>query len=510
VNPYRILGVDGDATEADVKRAYARLLKQHRPDVDPTGFQRLHEAYTHCLSHARYRAQYGVECYDEEYEGDEPATEASEEFAVLGETERHSAADAVSQPMVAVDDMGTASFETEFVATLPESEAGEDHALDSSFNTDAFIDELLERARHRHPGELSRWLTGHEALYSLQLKQFLTGQVASALAESDPLPDEKNVHVVLEFFGLDGVGHDHWMEQLLQQLWQRIEDRREFEQLRLKHYVRATQVDRMLFTELVSPRSWLRFLAILLCPNLPSRTRNVLVDIEIHAPYSARAQVNPAAAEFWRRASDRNRLDWRRWLLVLLRLPWILLVAGYLAVVTERGVSAKATAITLGSALAGWLVLASGLIAWRRLLQLNNEKLQWDMPVVLASAMLGIAVLMGFFHPGWSIPICVVTMMGWLAQRHGGEYYAGMFAAAFGGALVLSVWMLVLPEGTPQSPWSFVVAGVYGAANVLVHDALYARVNDQPLVWARGQLGWLGWLLLGNAILTVGTLMAGS
>ena len=40
-NPLLALGLPPGASEQDVKRAYRRLLKQHRPERDPEGFQRL-------------------------------------------------------------------------------------------------------------------------------------------------------------------------------------------------------------------------------------------------------------------------------------------------------------------------------------------------------------------------------------------------------------------------------------------------------------------------------------
>ncbi len=39
------LGIAPDADSNTVRRAYLRLLKHHKPDVDPEGFQRLREAY---------------------------------------------------------------------------------------------------------------------------------------------------------------------------------------------------------------------------------------------------------------------------------------------------------------------------------------------------------------------------------------------------------------------------------------------------------------------------------
>ena len=45
-DPWQILGLSRDtATEKEVKSAYARLIKQHRPDTDPEGFQRVRQAY---------------------------------------------------------------------------------------------------------------------------------------------------------------------------------------------------------------------------------------------------------------------------------------------------------------------------------------------------------------------------------------------------------------------------------------------------------------------------------
>jgi hypothetical protein len=50
-DPWQILVLDRHtATERDVKAAYARLLKQHRPDKDPEGFRRVRLAYERALN----------------------------------------------------------------------------------------------------------------------------------------------------------------------------------------------------------------------------------------------------------------------------------------------------------------------------------------------------------------------------------------------------------------------------------------------------------------------------
>ncbi|MCP5558623.1 MAG: hypothetical protein H7A55_12800 [Verrucomicrobiaceae bacterium] len=50
-DPWSILGLDPSAaSEKDVKVAYAKLIRQHRPDTDPEGFQRVRQAYDAALA----------------------------------------------------------------------------------------------------------------------------------------------------------------------------------------------------------------------------------------------------------------------------------------------------------------------------------------------------------------------------------------------------------------------------------------------------------------------------
>lgn len=53
VNCWAILGLEADADSRSIKRQYATLLKAHRPDEDPSGFQRLREAYEQALEWSR-------------------------------------------------------------------------------------------------------------------------------------------------------------------------------------------------------------------------------------------------------------------------------------------------------------------------------------------------------------------------------------------------------------------------------------------------------------------------
>lgn len=55
MNPWQLLGIARDADTQAIKRAYAVKIKQHRPDVDPEMFQKVHQAYKNALAGVRVR-----------------------------------------------------------------------------------------------------------------------------------------------------------------------------------------------------------------------------------------------------------------------------------------------------------------------------------------------------------------------------------------------------------------------------------------------------------------------
>lgn len=54
---WEVLGLPADADKRSVKRQYASLLKRHRPDEDPEGFQRLREAYEQALEWSEWQQE---------------------------------------------------------------------------------------------------------------------------------------------------------------------------------------------------------------------------------------------------------------------------------------------------------------------------------------------------------------------------------------------------------------------------------------------------------------------
>ena len=65
-----VLGIEPTNDERAIKRAYAKLLKQNRPDKDPVAFQELRDAYEWCL-----RATKWTDYDDHDYEQDEDSGE---------------------------------------------------------------------------------------------------------------------------------------------------------------------------------------------------------------------------------------------------------------------------------------------------------------------------------------------------------------------------------------------------------------------------------------------------
>lgn len=78
--PFDTLGLNWDADERTIKRAYAKLIKEFRPDSHPVEFARIREAYEKALNHERNRQYWDDE--DEDDENDEADFEAEPQTQV--------------------------------------------------------------------------------------------------------------------------------------------------------------------------------------------------------------------------------------------------------------------------------------------------------------------------------------------------------------------------------------------------------------------------------------------
>lgn len=161
-----LLGIDREADELDIKRAYARLLKTTRPDEDPEGFQHLNDAYRMALAGLpQDRAAVPFVRSDLPLEREPPPLPAR----------------------------GMATEDLAVARTLP---------LDRV----AFSRTAVAQAAMGMPQDLRRWLVKHPDLVLLRNKHAAVPALVEVLELEPPLPSA-HLDVFLVFFGIDEVTH---------------------------------------------------------------------------------------------------------------------------------------------------------------------------------------------------------------------------------------------------------------------------------------------------------------
>lgn len=228
MNPFVRLGLSADADEAQIKRAYARLLRITRPDDDPAGFQQLNDAYQRCLARARQRAvataEVGFDAHDlrgheDDARGDDAWTAADAfEFKPIAIEPRAQAPEVGREPrIVAPPDPfarpNAAAGASAHTATHPNPLLADLYALatatavhaEPAFDLAGFLDELSHAAQTKPPEALQRWLDHHPELYSLTQQQAVARELVAHLSYAPSLYIAQ-LDIVLRFFGLDTVG----------------------------------------------------------------------------------------------------------------------------------------------------------------------------------------------------------------------------------------------------------------------------------------------------------------
>ncbi|MGH8079292.1 MAG: hypothetical protein ACREP7_01875 [Lysobacter sp.] len=181
MSAFERLGLTPDATEAQIKRAYARELKRVRPDEDPAGFQQLYEAYSQCLA---------IACGEQRFVPEPADTPHVEAFV---RDDRAQAVDPVEPaPML------------EQPQTVPTPEVPALSADAFAFDAEYFLEQMTQIAGNRPAAELDRWLRSHPALYSVEHKQRLTPRLIEHLFDPPSLYPAP-LETVIRFFDLDGL-----------------------------------------------------------------------------------------------------------------------------------------------------------------------------------------------------------------------------------------------------------------------------------------------------------------
>lgn len=367
------LGLEHDADERSVKRAYAVRLRAVRPDVDPAGFQELNEIYRQALEWVRRRdagewqpAAVPYRISDIRFDlaaTGEPADPAAEAAPVsfappdgpavqvswlsLPET----VADAPARPQ-AVEIGWDADAQRADSATPPRAPVAERAALDF----DAFFDALVREACVGDDDALRDWLHRQPQLWPLTAKAEAARVLMPALhAKAPPMP-ERCLDAILAFFDLDHVLSGQNALQLgvlrrrLHVEWLlRQRDLRELDaELRAAKPPIGLDAGRALAL-MSGPFRWLDVLWKALPPYRPTEAANFVRLIDDAKAESLPTRFDRRRIAFWREAGDRRRVSQSRIAVTAARLSAALLLAvlvdGALLLAGEMPVTSRLVAL---------------------------------------------------------------------------------------------------------------------------------------------------------------------
>lgn len=198
------LGIAADADERAIKRAYAAKLRTTRPDEDPSGFQRLNEAYQAARSWAAkalretdLRSDIGA-CEDDGRD-DEPVKDRQSHVR-LGEraTPDHSMPDSSTPDRIVGAD-----------APMPPVPATASIERGDDVEPAWFIDTCIEIASKESTTSLREWLSRQPILWSLARKAELGHKLLHVLEDTLPPVSRENFDLIAEFFGYNDLQSSH-------------------------------------------------------------------------------------------------------------------------------------------------------------------------------------------------------------------------------------------------------------------------------------------------------------
>jgi hypothetical protein len=276
MNPFELLGVGRDADEREIRRAYTAKLRHTRPDDDPEGFQRLHEAYQRLLQIRRHQAnqQPTVTMTMAEPVTVPPATSPVEPRPMPAPILR-------ADPVVA----------------------------SPRIDIDAFCREAFERAATGDDRMLSGWLQEQPAFWSFRAKADIGQHLVRHLYRDEPAMPTHCLHVLLNFFDLDHVhaGHNALALQRLsrrsQLAWELMPEHRQALAKRMS--MQPRQLERCL-AQLQRPYTWWRALAAGFTPNSAKVMPPFIRDLAGPFTEDLPSSVSQQQIRFWTSAGQKN------------------------------------------------------------------------------------------------------------------------------------------------------------------------------------------------------------
>ncbi|MGL5632111.1 MAG: J domain-containing protein [Azovibrio sp.] len=396
---FEMLELPHGASEKEVKRAYARLLKYNRPDEYPEKFQALNEAYQMALHISRS----GVDRREPrlplplppgvvpapEVVVDEPVNYGVPEVEIIG------VPDPFPVPDISRNQEPFIPLRVELEQEVEQGSGqkpGQKPSGYEPFDADVFAQECIHQAQVNSPEALQVWLGQCQEIWSLDLKLVVGQILVWRLGQDKSLLHPRAVNVLVQFFSLDVMLADQdpmwlsYLEGCAKLDWELQEENWRQLALRLQHEGRSfkrwwqsgLELDRewhishviCLLTQLCRSFSYFQVVLQALIPWRASELRQLILGLDEGEVDRLSPPINPQQVSFWLRAGDSKKFSWLRLQLGLLRGVLALLVSCVLLSVLswdfEGGLAVSIVAIGTGFGL--WLLYITwqGNMGWQR------------------------------------------------------------------------------------------------------------------------------------------------
>lgn len=318
------LGIPGDADARAIKRAYAAKLKTTRPEDNPEGFQRLHEAYQAALDWLQSRERDAdidsdpdIDAFAQDAQSGAMTLTLSQQtlFERLG-TQSNEPFDipafAAEDALDATADGYDEGSATQYSNALPSEES-------TQFDPDALIDDCITLAARGRDGELLDWLNAQPILWSLQHKAQIAQWLLGHLNEHRPAIEARRFDVLAEFFGLLDL-HSGYDAYAIQRLRHRLHLAWEIQTAQLHALAQRGQPDggslaadvrqtRRILKQLRRPPNTAQTMFAGLMPMYPSAVRKFLYRLDFGNIDDLPPPIKPQQVAFWDAAGDRSRVS---------------------------------------------------------------------------------------------------------------------------------------------------------------------------------------------------------
>ncbi|GGD41167.1 J domain-containing protein [Pseudoxanthomonas indica] len=471
MDPFELLGLEEDADQTTIKRAYARLLKVTRPDTDPVGFQQLHEAYQSALEYARWQNVH-------------VAAPSADSHADAEQSPAIGLSPGTTSPMREVAEPTVATQVKQALDNLLIH--ADDVPSTQAFDFDAFCDEADQRAATQTPAEVSRWLQQHPALYRMSLKQDVGAALFAHWDSGDQVLRNDRLAAFSQFFDID----ETHLREKMRVRWAVINDRTdEFGEAH-------PRVVRQLKRRFSLPQAVLTSLVPGMAVRIAALGHRL---IEAEGQLSVRLQ--PRQFEFFAQLADPRYAGRWRWLPMLLR-PLLLGVIA--AVVIPWAATKPFDPLQVGALTAGGTLvveLAAWLLAWLRTEQSPSRGWSAHLSTFLP---LWLALLALLIDAGTSATLLAAVLASVGALAHWRRAFDAL-RFMLGG---LWMWSMVPQLVSHLSQWIWAMACV--PIGLILFDAYYAHQHGVPLRNAAGNrwttiasyaffISWLAYRFLGTS-----------